>query len=94
MTSLNSLSSLAPHSWVSRLMSSLSAEKTHRMINISDASKSSVDAELFCATLEKENEMLASLFYDTIISTLFHKYPQLTWITGHSEVPMLRWRNK
>jgi hypothetical protein len=70
--------------WVSPLLVPLTAEDIHRIVSISDPSKSSAGSRLFHATQEKDSEMLATLPCETVI-LLNWEDPLLRWVMGRNE---------
>jgi hypothetical protein len=81
--------------WVGPPLALLTAEDIHRIVSISDPSKSSAGSRFFHATQEKDSEMLATLFCEAVISLLFWEDPPLRWVTGRDEgKPVLRWRHR
>ena len=81
--------------WVGPPLAPLTEEDIRRIVSISDPSKSSAGSRLFHATQEKDSEMLATLFCETVITLLFWEDPPLNWITGREEgKPVLRWRHR
>jgi hypothetical protein len=87
-------SSILPE-WVGPPLPPLTPEEKHRMVSISDPSKSSAGSKLFTATQEQESESLATSFFRNVLILLFLDDPPVTWAKGREDVkPVLRWRNR
>jgi hypothetical protein len=80
--------------WVGPPLPPLTTAEIRRIASISDPSKSSAGSKLFHATQEKDSEMLAILFCETVISLLFWEDPPVKWAIGRDEKPVLRWRRR
>src|SRR5579859_2859860 len=81
--------------WVGPPLAPLTADEAHRIVSISDPSKSSAGSRLFTATQEQESESLATSFIQNVLMLLFIDDPSVTWATGRDDgKPVLRWRNR
>lgn len=81
--------------WVGPPLAPLTPEEKHRIVSISDPSKSSAGSKLYTATQEKESETLATSFFRTVLILLFLDNPPVTWPTGRDDAkPVLRCRNR
>jgi hypothetical protein len=81
--------------WVGPSLAPLTPEEAHRIVSISDPSKSSAGSRLFTATQEHESESLATSFCQNVLKMLFLDDPSVVWSTGRDDgKPMLEWRNR
>jgi hypothetical protein len=78
-----------------RPTTSLTTDEIRRIASISDPAKSSAGSKLFYATQEKDSEMLAALFSQTVITFSFLQDPSLKWVTGRDKGKLvLRWPHR
>ena len=81
--------------WVGPPLAPLTPEEAHRIVSISDPSKSSAGSRLFTATQEHESESLATSFCQNVLKMLFLDDPYVVWATGRDDgKPVLEWRNR